>query len=281
MRIKHYYCLTQADKRITVSVLNCLDKYQHKYSSEDFSQIGHGTWYTFEVFEDQPEWEELKPLLSDRTPNSSEKVYSKKELSDAKWLSVRSDNANKIYCDNDAIDRTFEFIRHNGKAKHRIQKAPYEMRKGVKWNGSRFFYGADGNGFANLFTSNVGRDRLSELFNGISFLPVYRYRTMIPIDDIWQVRFDHILPNEGIVLGRGEEDIHCPYCGRVQYRLGHLYGLALYKQYLDPEVDFYTTEAIFHDGFADPMIICSHQAYLKLKDHEMTAKLRFEPVELM
>ena len=281
MRIKHYYCLTQTDKRIAPAVIDCLSKYHHKFKATDFSLIRNETWYSFYVCEDEPVWEELKPLLSYRKPNISENVFSQKEISEAKWLSMRSDNATKIYCDDDAVDRVFSFVYHDGRTRHRTQIAPYELRKTVKWNASRMFYGADGCGFTNLFTSNLGHERLSAYFNGVSFLPVYKFKTTTPLDDIWQLRFDNRLPNESIVFGRGEEDISCPVCHRPQYLPPHLYRLAIYKEYLNDDVDFYTTEEIFYEGFADAFVICSHQAYMKLKEHGMAAKLRFEPVELV
>ena len=281
MRIKHYYCLTDVfpDTLLTPRVLKCLDRFDHKYETETF--IDDRTWYTFDVYEDQPVWAELEPILRYRKPNASCNVFSQKELDDAEWLTLRSDNANKIYCEEAADDRVFSCVYHDGDARHRLQTAPYELKKGVKWNGGRMFYGAGGMGFTRLFTSDAGHDRLSAYFGGVSFLPVYKYRTTTPLGDIWQVRFDHCLPDDAIVKGRGEKDISCPVCGRRQYAVGHLYRLTLFRQYLDPGVDFYTTEEVFGEGSPDPMIVCSHSAYMRMKQHGMTAKLRFEPVVLV
>ena len=280
MRIERY-CPLSSDDPMFRPVLDILNEHNIKYELSKFEPDASFSVLTFKIYEDHPAWPELEPLIGSYILCIPKYIFTAKELSEAPWLTVRSDNANKIYTDDNADERTFRYIECGGKTRHRIQQAPYEMRKTPKWNAGRYFYGSDGSGYTNLFTSDEGKRILSEQFIGIDYLPVLKYKTDNPLPDIWQLRFTNMLPDESIVPGCGEEAIICPHCGRRQFSIDyHRYRLTLYEKYLRSDVDFYTTDKIFGEGFPDAMIVIPQRTYRILVETGLSKKLTFEPVVL-
>lgn len=280
MRIERYCPLT-SDELIFEPVLEVLIRHKIKHHLNQIDPGNPRLWLNFRIYEDHPAWSELEPFIGSYPLCIPKYIFSSKELDEAAWLSIRSDNATKVYTDDDADDRTFRYIKCSEKQHHRIQQAPYELHKPPKWNTGRYFYGSDGSGFTNLFTSDEGKRFLSEHFSGIDYLPVLKYRTDTPLPDIWQLRFTNVLPDESLVPGCGEEAIICPHCGRRQFSIDyHRYRLTLYEKYLRPDVDFYTTNEFFGEGFPDAMIVIPQRTYRILVKTGLSKKLVIEPVVL-
>ena len=277
MRIERYCPLT-SDDPVFEPVLEILIHHKIKHNLNKIDPGSSRLWLNFRVYEDHPAWPELEPFIGSYILCIPKYVFTAKELNEAPWLTLRSDNANKIYTDDGADERTFRYIECSERILHRVQQAPYELRRPPKWNSGRYFYGSGGSGFTNLFTSDEGKRLLSEHFSGIDYLPVLKYRTEIPLPDIWQLRFTNVLPDESIVPGCGEEKILCPHCGRSQFSIDyHRYRLTLYEKYLQPDVDFYTTNKIFGEGFPDAMIVIPQRTYRILVETGLSKNLSSNP----
>lgn len=279
MRIERY-CPLSSDNEVFGPVLSILNRYGVKHNLSKSEPDASFSVLTFKIYEDHPAWPELEPLIGSYILCIPKYVFTAKELSEAPWLTLRSDNANKIYTEDDADERTFRYIECNERILHQVQQAPYELRRPPKWNSGRHFYGSDGSAYTNLFTSDEGKRIFSEHFTGIDYLPVLKYRTETPLPDIWQLRFTNVLPDESLVQGCGEEEIICPHCGRRQYRIDQRYRLTLYEKYLQPDVDFYTTNSIFGEGFPNAMIVIPQRTYRTLIETGLSKKLIFEPIVL-
>lgn len=86
MRIKYHYCLKK-EKRL----LDFLNKYQLSYEINDLLQINYSSCI-FDLYEDQDIYGKFKvqyPFIS-RFDSIKTIEYSKDEIENAEWLSVRS-----------------------------------------------------------------------------------------------------------------------------------------------------------------------------------------------
>ena len=84
-------------------------------------------------------------------------------------------------------------------------------------------------------------------------------------------------------IDTAQKEIHrdsCPQCGRKKYIPETTFQLHAKQSYLDPGIDFYSTESIFGSGREHPILIASNRVYRILRNMKLIRNLCFEPVIL-
>lgn len=273
MKIRRYYCCDYTDELYH-------ELKQHGVQFE-YDQALH--WITLYLYDDHPDAERIKRLLPQEM--FGEYVFDSFELLHSKWLLMRSknqklDNKNieKTYAFSCAYQRTYKNHSEHF-AHHREQVAPFEFAVPIKWGQSHFLSSVFG-GFHTLFCDDIAMQIIrNEGLTGLQFESVIAYKKGCCADNIHQLVFTEQLPNEALALDGGFMKKPCPDCGRVQYGYHMLSRLQVKENDLG-QFDFYRTDEIFGDGFAEPFLIISNRAFRVLSENHMTKNLVFQPLLL-
>lgn len=271
MRVRRYYRCDYNEK-----LYQTLSKYQVPF---DYDQ--NLNWITLYLFEDHPNAEQIKSVLPHEV--FGEYVFSDSELMGSEWLLMRSTNGK---LDSKNTEKTFEFSCEYEKsiadftekfAHHRKQIAPYEFPTPVKW-GKNHFYSSDMGGFYQFFCDDLAKDLLQKQgFTGVRFDPVVAYRKGCYAENIHQVVFSEVLPDDALILDNGFQKKYCPLCGQIQYTCNMLSRIQVKKIFLGV-FDFYRTNEIFGDGFAYSFNIISNRVYRFLKENSLSRNIKFQPL---
>ena len=114
---------------------------------------------------------------------------------------------------------------------------------------------------------------------GIQFAPVIAYKKGCYAENIHQMIFSQVLPDEALILDNGFQRTPCPLCGQIQYTYNMLSRIQVKKSFLGIS-DFYRTNEIFGDGFADPFLIVSNRVFRTLTQFKLTKNIEFQPLLL-
>ena len=153
-----------------------------------------------------------------------------------------------------------------------IKKEPSSKTQTAIWAGST--------GFAEVFVDRrVVRLCETEGFNGIRFERV-KLSKGVDSENIFQLIGENVIDRSCIVLGKGEKEITCPFCGKIQYGISDAYQLHLNLNVENNVSDFYMTEDVFGHGIAAPLYLVSQRFFQALKRNGLTGNVRFDPVEV-
>lgn len=272
MKTERYYCLPCDE-----SLKQLLNSYNIKV---DYDADSTGLM-TFSVYEEDDYFIKILDYLPKQYLGSY--IYSKEELLNAEWLTMRSTN-DKLEAVN--TDHTFAFSCRTKKnfgygeidiAYHRKQVFPYEFRHPIKW-GKNHFYSSYFGGFETIFCDDLAKSIIkNEEFQDVDFMPVIHYRKNQYLDNIHQIILSNVLPNESLILDKHFIKKECDICGAIQYEYSGLSRLGVYAEFLK-NADFYRTNYIFGSGYTNAFNIVSNRVYRLITDKKIDRNLSFEPL---
>lgn len=283
MKILRHYCIGK--KRIA----KFLEKYKVPYSKlyDDDDE------YVFDLEEGTEIYQIFKrkfPLQQIETQR--EKIYSKEDLEQAEWLSVRS-FTEKIIVD-ELDDKTVEQscyyrgILWTSGYRHLKQIGKIQAEKMLKWGNRHFFCGFDWGCQNFLFCSERTRKLLEGQWNGLEFIEAVQRKSGKNIPDIYQMVFKTELPIQAFETGKGSKEIQCELCGKKMIYIpdcGIYTSLKIKKEYLKDYKDVYNTGQILtynrhlQDGFG--VHIVSKEFYRFCEERKMNRGLIYEPIEVV
>ncbi len=239
----------------------------------------------FDLYEDQDSLRKFKTQFPFYKEIGKYPEYSKREIENAEWLSIRS----KLKCVEweyrpSAFLLSCEYSRlylHDKKYKHAEQVNLLTVTKPIKWGTKMYFSGPNAADDI-LFCSDQARRLLDGRWNGLSFLHVMNSNGEY-YNDLYQLSFKNRLPVNA--LSGGKKTI-CSTCGRSILRLkGGPYQLEIQKQCFDNGNSVYTTGSVLADwltGFPTYAIsIVPHSFYQYCEDKGMNHGMIYEPITLM
>ena len=238
----------------------------------------------FEFYKENAPWEKIKDILP--PPNVTEFVFSKKELEQAKWLTMRSTNMKfdsmnektiRYYCPNNVQQKVKSGF-------HEEQFLPFEFST-VKWKNNNHFYSSYTGGYEIIFCDDYAKNILQENnISGIRFDPVLKFKKGIPLENVSQLVFENILGEDALILDKEVTPLFCPTCGKKKYSYTRNFRLTIQESCLDEDMDCYATPCIFSLGNSygiSPYLIVSQKIYTVLKEAELIRNLKFEPIILV
>lgn len=278
MRIKHRYAFNcgKDPKYIT----NFLNKYGIKYELTQPITI-----IIFEIYEDQEYSADVKEFMYNHGQKPwSEIVYSKKELDDASWLTIRA----KWRSEYPQPEDDYEYKRITYNTQHYcgqcgcglIQQNNFRLKKTPSW-GKRNFLMPNWL-HDELFITNAVAQKLNESdLRGFLIRNVDHYRTGEPLSNTNQIHVENYL-QKGMIFGEGDiaQRIECTKCGFVKLiRTGT--SLIRFPEYAFESVstDIVKTSEKFGDGFeCMSIIIINGKFYNLLKENNWDKDLYVQPV---
>ena len=283
MTIQHHYYIKYTEK-----LLDFLDSKKIKY---EFS-VSAGN-ILLDICENNKHFAEFMQFIPEDAFCTKKYVFSKKELDEAKWLTMRCTNQK---FEAQSWEETFEYsctetrtaINHRGKpeiheyANHGKQIAPYQFTKAnIKW-GKSSFCGTITGGRDTIFCNDNAVSVIeSNGLTGLSFAPVLQHRKNVYLENVHQLVFDNIIPDEKTQMQGLDKVWHCPHCGKKKYMYNSLSRLVIDRDALG-EQDFYSTEENYHywsdETRPQALFIVSQRAYRVLKENRMTGTLEFFPL---
>lgn len=209
-------------------------------------------------------------------------------MNNAKWIEIfgittKIDPANNA----DMSSVTCIFDRTNTGAcigHHRIQSSPIEVRKTLKWGNSQFFSGAIAT--EGLFCNDRAVSIMEHAgLKGLQYGPVLKWRTGIPISNVYQILPTNVIPDGAFYPIRDMESYTCEMCSMQMLRISgkrHLYGIR--DSYMNQDIDFYKTLPLFLDYSSKRYnggrihYIISQRAYQVLEENRMCRGVEFIPL---
>jgi hypothetical protein len=119
---------------------------------------------------------------------------------------------------------------------------------------------------------------------GLHFDPVIHGRSEQPLLDVWQVKFDDMLSEDALVLGKEygiQSVISCISCQEKRYYVcPQTYQLCLYKECLKDK-DVYMTQAVFGQGYGYRMVVGSKKLYQAVTESSLSKCFNIHPIKLI
>lgn len=282
MRIKHHYYGEEKD-----SVIDFLDKNEITYKIYMLPE-SRKKMCTFDLYEDQHSYELLKHrfLLLSGYESIKSIEYSKKEIEDAEWLTLRSMNTKVSW---EYEDKTFRktcsykrLFMKNLYYRHSVQVDILSASKAIKWGVKQYFSGPNAaDDF--LFCSEKAKELLNDTWEGLEFWPVRKYNSTKYIPDLYQLIFKDVLPIEAIAGGK---TIQCEGCGKKLMRFaGGIHKLELKKEYLNDPRKVYRTDDVLTDQLKGStsfsLNIVSREFYQYCEANQMNRGMIYEPIKVV
>ena len=275
MRIKHHYCLKNK-----IRLVDFLDKFQIPYEVDESS-------CTFDLYEDQEVYKKFIIQFPFNTIASLKAVeYSKEELENAQWLSVRNISIKVQWeFDEKAFKKSCSYKKILTKElyhRHCEQVDVLSAVKPVRW-GSRQFFSGPNSADEIIFCSEKIKNILENKWEGLEFWPMKKYNTSNYIKDLYQLYFSKRLPIEAF---NSECLSICKGCGKKVIRIkGGAHPLEINKKYLKDQKSVYTTgdvltkDKIGYNTFS--LNIVSQDFYQYCEKHQMNRGMIYEPINLI
>jgi len=281
MRIKHRFVFDSRNNNFDIVALLTQKNIAYDYSEE--STI-------FEVFEDDKNFETIVKSLEPYGVfrNSPEAIYTKAEIKDAQWLTVRS-NWHNLYPQPEddmryrftTYDATDTCAGRNSKCFCRnglTQKESFVLKKEPRW-GSRNFMMLNWV-FDELFVSKKAEEVLTT--SGLAGFEIYDVlsKSKRPLKEVKQVFVKTYLP-QGFSVDSIEETYICPTCKLETYwpKAGSIH---FHKEiFKDIVVDIAKTSDKFWATNCASLILITHKFYKAITEAKLDRGLVFEPVKLV
>lgn len=275
MRIKYRYSVNTAKTEL----IEKLENYG-LYASSDYGIA------VYNVYDDNPYWKNIKSVFDEygKEHPITEAVYTRREIADAAWLSVRS----KWRWEYPQPEDEYKHITYNDAGycdqcgRGLIQRDSFYLKKEPKWGSRQFmqpFWVED-----ELFLKN---DIIDELLNagikGTAFIPVKHYKTKNDLTTIKQMQVEKLL-KEGLCFDEGDidETIVCTKCGLTKHVLfGHAQLKVREDALKHNSVDILKTKDVFGGGLIAARTILITNKFAKLILDKKWKSLVLEPVELI
>lgn len=280
MDYKHRFTFTAND----VAVVYTLNRLGIKYKQSEGCAI-----CVVEMLESDGKWPQVKNFLdSIGEPTWTTVVYTKSEIENAEWFSIRT-AWRWEYPQPDPNNSGYKKgVTYTGEcpicAANAVQVGNFRVRRPPKWHAKAFL-------MINwvhdvLFASEAAKNILeaSEL-RGFHFQDVLNTKGTAVIDDIYQLCVETILP-PGLVITNDtiEEVSTCPKCGNTKY-LAAGRGI-IYKRetFAKVDTDIVMSGELFGAGdlhIAVRHILISRQFYETIIANKLDKQMVLEPVMLI
>lgn len=242
-----------------------------------------------DISENDPHWPVLEQLLKQENIIRlvlSETKFTKSELLEAEWLTLRS----RWYYDYPQPENQYRDITYTSEFRcpcrdcgiELIQKDRFRFKRTPKW-GKRNFCMTNWV-YDELFVSTKAKELLegSDL-KGFSFLEVNSKSGKETLPDVFQIQIPYILP-EGIVdkTSNIKRIFVCPICGK-QKLCGNGRGQFVFRKdaFIDAP-DFVKSAEWFGGGTsASRRILINQKAYRFITENKLDSSLVFEPIRLV
>ncbi len=278
MRISKHICISAEEDFDLVLYVHRSGIPYEKFSS---------TSIIFDMYEDDPHWQVIGPRIEQIGAFClSETHFTKQELKEAEWLTVRSKWHNGYPQPESAfgyLSITYDdaqLCRECGAS--RVQKDSFRLTKAPKW-GTRHFFSLNWV-FDELFVDDAARSILeSSGLTGFHFLPVKNKRGTEELPAVHQLAIE-MLTQPGIVTGgRDIDNVYtCAACGRVKH---HPTGIGMHsfrREALKGMPDICRTHEDWGWGHgADRLILISQRMYRLITDNRLERSLVFQPIQLI
>lgn len=251
--------------------------------SISFTDIG--TFCVIDISEEHSNWGDIEELvIKEQAPCISETKYSKQELSEAKWLTVRS----KWLYDYPQPEDSYKNVTYSqGKYCREcgiglIQNGCFRFKKTPKWSKRNFCM--TNWVFDELFVSERAKAILEcQNFKGITFGNVKSKNGSKNLDDIYQVVISNVLKSGILDSSTGiKQECVCNHCGRTKFQPSGRGPIVLKKEAFVDDWDFVKTMEYFGAGAsASRRILVSEKVYRFIVENKLDSSLVFEPVLLV
>lgn len=241
---------------------------------------------TFDILQSAPQWPTVNRIVENRQISYfSETIFTKKELSGAEWLTVRSQWRNGYpqpegnfgyksitYCDD-------QYCAACGSGLRQIDS--FRIKATPKW-GSRHFMMLNWV-FDELFVDDAAKNMLTDAaFSGIRFMEVKNKNGSAALPGVNQLVIE-TLSFPGFVTGR--PDVRniavCPVCGIPKYHPSGIGMHAFRKESLNAMPDICKTAEIFDWGkSASKRILIRQNIYRAITENHLDRGLVFAPIVL-
>ena len=217
--------------------------------------------------------------------------YTKEECANAKWLYARNTSSKILPVNCESIDtqRCHVKLSKIGMplGRHEVQTEHYVIKSPIRWGRSAFVsaYAHEERLFCNRATRKI---LSSSKLNGIQFLPVMKKATGQPMDDVYQIGIQHMVPDGAIGAISGMEDFVCDQCGMHMLRWGDGRSrFGLLNNSLDERIDLWQTQPMYLGPAptealgAQRCLIISQRMYRVLTENKLDRGFVFAPLELI
>ncbi|MBQ8407311.1 MAG: hypothetical protein IJY39_00455 [Clostridia bacterium] len=277
MRIKIRYNAEASPK-----IISLLDQLGVPYK---LSTLFNPPTIRFYLYDNDIRKEKIESQLSGWNLILPELVFSKSEYENATWYRFMPKYDKIPSCESSL---TYSFFCKNADGNidydstHMHQIGYYRLDKTPRWSGEKCIWSATGNYNHKWFTNDETRSFLEKIdVTGLRFDPVIANHTGQPLANIYQIAFEHVLPEDSLVIGKAygiNSIVSCDSCREKRYYVcPHTYQLCLYEEYLGDQ-DVYMTQAIFGQGYGYHMVIGSKKFYRIMKDCALDKCFNIHPI---
>lgn len=243
----------------------------------------------FYLYNDDIRKKEIETHLGKRNMITSELVFSKAEYEKANWYRFMPKYDKIPLCDSDLTYSYFCSKRDGStdyNSSHRHQTGYCRLSKAPRWPNEKCVLSAEGDYNYIWFTNYATRSLLERAdINGLRFDPVIAEVDEHLFENIYQIVFKNLIPEEAIALGKdfGVTSIYtCTSCQERRYYVSSgTYQLCLYEQFLENNKDVYMTKAVFGQGYGYHIVIGSKRFYRFVKDNDLDKYFKIHPVKLL
>ncbi|MBN2835413.1 MAG: hypothetical protein JXR48_10660 [Candidatus Delongbacteria bacterium] len=276
MRIKHHI----GGNEKTDKIKKQFDKLNIKYK-ETMNII------TADIYEDDKNWSEIQQLIiQKKLTDMIEKVFSKKELKESKWLKLRSG----WYWDYPKPDYDMEYRKITYKDSNYciecgsglIQTAPFRLKSEPKW-GNKAILQLNWV-YDELFIKSELYNQLIALgFSGISSQKVINNQNDDVLKSVFQLNIEKkLLP--GLIKDKNNiEPYICNSCGITKYQYNPKQIISYKSEAFSDASDFNKTSELFgakDNKISIPFIIVSNKVYNFFEENKWKQPI-FEPLSLV
>ena len=276
MEIWHHFAVRKETDPLTT---------QYILNSNILYKLVEGVLFSVDISEDDPHWAELSRLLKlENNTYTSETKFSKEELFEAEWLTMRS-KWHYDYPQPEECYTELTYSEENACSKcgvGLVQQDSFRFKKTPKW-GRRNFCTTNWV-YDELYVSPKAKELLeSSDLKGFSFLNVLNKSGREVLADIDQMQIPYILP-EGLETSseRIDEVSNCPVCGKRKF-LGNGRGQYTFKKdaFLNAPDFVKSAEQFGSRIIASILILVIQDAHKFIVENKLDSSLVFEPIQLI
>ena len=280
MRIRNKYNVDASDQML--SLLNRIGLPYKKLINFNLPTL------QFHIYDDDCRKAEIDANLIGWNLIIPELVFSKEEYENAEWYRFMPKYDRVSSCDSPLTysyfckktDGTIDYD-----STHLHQVGYYRLDKKPNWSKGLCILSSEGNYDHKWFTNDTTREYLEQMnIQGFHFDPVIHGRSEQPLLDIWQVKFDDMLSEDALVLGKEygiQSVISCISCQEKRYYVcPQTYQLCLYKECLKDK-DVYMTQAVFGQGYGYRMVVGSKKLYQAVTESSLSKCFNIHPIKLI
>lgn len=240
----------------------------------------------FDISESDPHWEQISLLLQrSRFVCISDTYYTKQELSEAAWLTMRS--LWRCGYPQPEDGPGYESVTYSmdgycsSCGSGLVQNSEFRIKKPPKW-GKRHFMMLNWVG-DEIFVDDITKTLLSQSgLTGFSFRDVYDKKGANAFEDISQLYIENLLPDGLSTDSRYIDQVNrCPVCGIAKYHSTGIGSLAFREEIFDKAPDIVRTSEIFGwEHWTQREIIVSQRFYQFVIANNLGSALEFKPMYL-